>query len=129
MTDRALIAQRGSSNTILLVLLVFLALLALGTYAAYTYGDAHIYIDGRTIEELEPWEVIGGVAIGILGAIFGLAMGVVGLVIGLAAAIVSIVLALAGVAAGLFITAGTLLGPFLLIAAIILLLRRPKASD
>ncbi|MGV6820440.1 MAG: hypothetical protein ACWA5T_08070 [Parvularcula sp.] len=116
--------QRGNGNAITLVMVIFIALVAIGTWAAYHYGGDHISINGRGVSELEPWEVVGGVIIGILGAVFGLMMGAFGLVIGLIAMVASIVLALAGVAVGLFVSAGTLLGPFLLLAAIILLLRK-----
>lgn len=106
--------------------LLFLVILAVaaGTFAAYQWGDEVIYINGRGIEDLQPWEVVGGVAIGILGLIVGLLAGVIGLLIGLGAALLAISLAMLGIFSGLFITAGVLLGPFLLLAAIILLARR-----
>lgn len=122
-------SQRGNSGGVMLIVILFIAIVAAGTWAAYTYGEGHVMIDGRTISELEPWEVVGGVILGILGLFIGLTMGILGLLIGLIAAVVSIVLALAGVFVGLFITAGTLLGPFLLLAAIILLMRRKKDDD
>lgn len=122
--------QRGSSSTATLVILVFIAIVAAGTWAVYHYGgDANIIVNGKSLVELELWEVIGAVIIGIFGLIIGLVAGLVGLMIGLAAMVISIVLGLIGIAAGLFITAGTLLGPFLLLAAIILLLRRNKNNS
>lgn len=118
----------GSGMGLWALLFVIVALIAAGTWGAYTYGEGVFTIDGRTISELEPWEVIGGVIIGILGLLVGLVAGAIGLVVGLIAAVASIALGLAGVAVGLFITAGTLLGPFLLIAAIILLMRRRQSG-
>jgi len=106
--------------------LLFLMILAVvgGTVAAYQWGEGFIYINDRGIEDLQPWEVAGGVVIGILGLIVGLFAGAIGLLIGLGAAILAIALAMLGIFSGLFITAGVLLGPFLLLAAVILLARR-----
>ena len=124
------IQQRGNSSAATLVLVIFVLLVAAGTWAVYQYGgDADVIINGKSLEELQPWEVIGAVVIGIVGLIVGLAAGLVGLLIGLVAMVVSIVLGLIGVAAGLFITAGVLMGPFLLLAAIILLMRRQGGNS
>ena len=107
---------------------LFIAVIAAGVWAVYTYGEGHVIIDGRTVSELEPWEIIGGVIAGVIALIVGLTVGLIGLIIGLVAMVISIVLGLIGVMAGLFITIGTLLGPFLLLAAIILLMRRNKQA-
>lgn len=109
--------------------LLFLMIVAMGTYAAYQWGDGAIYIDGRSVSDLQPWEVVGGVIIGILGMIVGLAAGAVGLLIGLAATVLALALAMLGILSGLFITAGVLLGPFLLLAAVILLMRRKSQPE
>ncbi|NRA30990.1 MAG: hypothetical protein HRU11_12115 [Parvularculaceae bacterium] len=106
--------------------LLFLVILAVagGTFAVYQWGDGFIYINDKGLEDLQPWEVVGGVIIGILGLIVGLVAGAIGLLIGLGAALLAIALAMLGIFSGLFITAGVLLGPFLLLAAIILMMRR-----
>lgn len=107
------------------LLFIMIVAVALGTFAVYHYGaDASISINGRSVDDLQPWEVVGGVIIGIIGLIIGLLGGAIGLLIGLSAAVLAVALAFLGIAAGLFITAGVVLGPFLLIAAIILLVRR-----
>ncbi|GGY40715.1 hypothetical protein [Parvularcula lutaonensis] len=117
--------RRGGGGVWKFLLFLMVVAVALGTYAVYHFGaDADIYINGRTVDELQPWEVVGGVIIGIFGLIIGLIGGAIGLLIGLGAAILAIALAMLGIMTGLFITAGVILGPFLLIAAIILLLRR-----
>lgn len=124
MDQKSLIAQRGSGSSVFLALLFFAVVVGAGIWAAYTYGEGHLVIDGRTVSELEIWEVAGAVVIGVVGLIVGLLGGLLGLAIGLVAMVFSIVLGVIGIAAGLFITAGTLLGPFLLLAAVILLIRR-----
>ena len=121
--------QRGGSNTLIISLLCFVALVAAGVWAAYTYGDGHIYIDGRGMDELSPLEVVAGVVVGIIGAIVGILAGIVGVLIGLAAALLAILLALMGVATGLFITIGVLAGPILLLAAIIMLINRSSKKE
>lgn len=121
-------AQRGNASGIVLAIFVFAIVVAAGVWAVYTYGEGHVQINGRGLEDLELWEVIGGVVAGIVGLFIGLVFGAVGLLIGLIAIILSIVLAVAGVAVGLFISIGTILGPFLLLAAIILLMRRQSSS-
>ena len=91
----------------MLVFLIFAALVVVGTLAAYHYADeGFVVINGQTVTDLAPWEVAGGIAIGIIFAMIALLVGVIGLAIGLVATVVSIALALAGVAVGLFITAG-----------------------
>lgn len=119
--------QIGSTNTLMISLLVFISLVGAGVWAAYTYGDGYISINGAGLESLTFWEVTAGVAIGIIGAFIGILAGIAGVLIGLAAAFLSILLALAGIATGLFITIGVLAGPILLLAAIIMLMRRSSA--
>lgn len=121
--------QRGDTNTATLVALLLVAVVAAGVWAVYQYGDGQVMVNGRSVEDLQPWEVVGAVIIGIIGLVVGLAAGAVGLVIGLVGAVLAIVVGFIGVAAGLFITAGVLLGPFLLIAAIFLLFRRRGNDD
>lgn len=128
-TDHRRAAQRGNSSALMLFLIAFFVLVGLGIWVAYTYGEGYIVIGDRTVSELQPWEVAGAVVIGIVGLVIGLIGGAIGLLVGLAAMILSLVLGVIGVAAGLFIAAGTLLGPFLLLAAIILLIRRQPKDD
>ena len=116
--------QSGNGTTLTVLLVLFIALVAAGTWAAYTYGDGHIVMNGQTIDELQPWEVVLGVVIGILGAIIGILAGFVGIIIGLLAAAFSIALAFVGVAASLFVVAGVLAGPVLLLALVIYLFTR-----
>lgn len=106
------------------LLFVTIVAVAMGTFAAYQWGDGYVYINDRGIEDLQPWEVVGGVIIGLLGLIVGLLAGAVGILIGIGAAVLAISLAMLGILSGVFITAGVLLGPFLLLAALILLMRR-----
>lgn len=129
LVSQTALAQRGSGTGLMVTLLLIVGVIALGTWAAYTYGDSHIVIDGRSVDQLEPWEVVGGVILGIVGLVIGLTMGAIGLLIGLVAMVGSLALAFAGIAVGLFITAGVVLGPFLLLAAIILLVRRGGRSQ
>ncbi len=117
-------AQKGGSTTLTIFLILFLALVAAGTWAVYNYGDGHVVINDRTLDELQVWEVMLGVVIGIIGAIIGILAGLVGVIIGLVAAILSVGLALAGVAVGMFVVAGVLAGPILLLAGIIILISR-----
>lgn len=112
--------------------LLFLMILAVigGTFAVYHFGaDGHIMINGQTVDNLQPWEVVGGVILGILGLIVGLVGGVVGILIGLGAALLAISLAFIGVAGSLFIVTGIVLGPFLLIALIFLMIRRSQRPE
>lgn len=106
------------------MLFLTIVAVAMGTFAAYQWGDGVVYINDRSIGELQPWEVVGGVVIGIVGLIVGLIAGAIGLLIGLGAALLAISLAMLGIMSGVFIVAGIVLGPFLLLAAIILLVRR-----
>jgi hypothetical protein len=118
-------ARRGGGGIWKFLLFLMIVAVAMGTWAAYQYGaEWEMSINGRSFDELQPWEVIGGVIIGILGLIIGLIGGAIGIIIGLLAAAFAILMAFLGIFAGLFITAGVVLGPFLLLAAIILLMRR-----
>lgn len=129
MEDEVQVRRGGGGAVLKFMLFLIVVAIAGGTYVAYTYGaDWGVTINGETIDDLQPWEVVGGVIIGILGLIIGLVGGVLGLLIGLAAALVAIALAFGGIAFGLFITAGVILGPFLLLAAVILLIRRSSAE-
>lgn len=123
--------RRSSGGGVLkFMLFLIVVAIALGTFAAYQYGgEWGMTINGATIDQLQPWEVVGGVIIGIIGLILGLVGGAIGLLVGLAAAAVAIALAFGGIAIGLFLTAGVVLGPFLLLAAIILLARRKSEPE
>ena len=121
--------RRSGGGVWKFLLFLMVVAVAMGTYSVYQWGDGVITINGREISDLQPWEVVGGVAIGIVGLIVGLLAGAVGIMIGLGAALLAISLALLGVLSGVFITAGVLLGPFLLLAAIILLMRRRTNPD
>ncbi|MEM1381618.1 MAG: hypothetical protein AAGH41_13440 [Pseudomonadota bacterium] len=116
--------RRSGGGVWKFLLFLMIVAVAMGTYAAYQWGDGVVTINDRAISEFQPWEVVGGVIIGILGLLVGLLAGVIGLLIGLGAAILAISLAMLGILSGVFITAGVLLGPFLLLAAVILLMRR-----
>lgn len=124
-------AKRGGGGGVLkFMLFLIIVAIALGTFAMYQYGaEWGVTVNGQTVDELQPWEVVGGVIIGIVGLIIGLLGGAIGLLIGLGAALVAIALAFAGVMVGLFVTAGIVLGPFLLLAAIILLARRKSQPE
>lgn len=118
-------ARSGGGGVAKFMLFLFVVLIAAGTWAAYNYGgDASISINGRDFNELQPWEVVGGVIIGIFGLIIGLLGGAVGILIGLLATVLALALAFMGIFFGLFITAGVVLGPFLLVAMLFLLMRR-----
>ncbi|MGV6802336.1 MAG: hypothetical protein ACWA5L_10480 [bacterium] len=121
--------QAGQGSVLMISFITLLILTAIGVWAAYAYGDGAIYIDGKTVSEMQPWEVIGGVVAGIFGLILALILGTIGLIIGIIALILALLLAAAGVAVGLFVSVGTALGPFLLIAAVILLLRKNNRKD
>ena len=111
---------------------LFLAIIAIasGTFAVYHYGaDGHIIINGRGVDDLAPWEVVGAVIIGLLGLIVGLIGGLIGVIVALAAASVAIALGLLGIFAGIFLTAGFLLGPLLLIILIVMIIRRRTNPD
>ncbi|MEE4210538.1 MAG: hypothetical protein V2I43_14895 [Parvularcula sp.] len=111
-------------------LFIMIMLVAAASVAVYHFGaDGSIMINGRGVDQLAWWEVVGGVLIGLVGLVIGLAGGAIGLVVGLLAAFLAIALSLLGIFAGLFITAGVVLGPFLLIAAIIILMRRRTHPD
>lgn len=119
-------ARRGGGAGVAATITLFIlfGIVAAGVWAVYHFGDGHIQIDGRGLDDLDFWEVVLGVVIGVVGAIIGVLGGLFGVIVGLGAALMALVLAAAGVAAGLFITAGVLLGPILLLAAIVMLVRR-----
>jgi hypothetical protein len=122
--------EKKGGGALKFALFIMIMLVAAASVAVYHFGaDGAIMIDGRTVDQLAWWEVVGGVLIGFVGLFLGLAGGLIGLVIGLGAAFVAIALSLLGIFAGLFITAGVVLGPFLLIAAIIILMRRRTNPD
>ncbi len=104
--------------------LLVLALVAFGTWWVYQYGGEHVSINGHTIDQLQPWEVVGGVLLAIIGTAIAIIGGLIALIIGLAATVIALLLAAGGVAVGLFFTLGTLLGPALLAVAIIMLIQR-----
>ena len=118
-------AQTGGSTTLTITLLLFIALVGCGTWAIYNFAEESVLVVGnQTLEELELWEVVGGVAIGLIAAILGILAGLVGIVIGLIAAALSIALSLLGTAIGLFVVAGVFAGPVLLLAAVIIMINR-----
>ena len=118
-------AQMGGSTTLTITLLLFIALVGCGTWAVYNFAEESTFVIGdSTLEDLALWEVVGGVAIGVIAAILGILAGLVGIVIGLVAAALSIALSLLGTAIGLFVVAGVLAGPILLLAAVIILINR-----
>jgi hypothetical protein len=125
MSDLERKTGRGTGAVWKFLLFLMIVAVVMGTWATYQYGaEWNVSINGRGIDELQPWEVVGGVVIGLVGLVVGLIGGAIGLIIGLLAAALAIMLAVLGIAAGVFFTAGFFLGPFLLLAAIILLIRR-----
>jgi hypothetical protein len=105
------------------VLFLFVALVAMGIFSAYHWND-FIEINGQAAQDLEIYEVVGAVILGVVGLFIGLVGGAIGILAALVAAVIGISLALIGVLSSIFIVAGVIFGPFLLIAAIILLMRR-----
>jgi len=109
---------------------IVLILVAVGTWAFYHYGAEYdITIDGRSIDQLQPWEVVGGVLLAIMGTAIAIIGGLIALIVGLAAAVIALLLAAAGIAVGLFFTLGTLLGPALLAVGVIMLIQRSKRKN
>lgn len=121
--------RAGNAAGWLIALLLVIGLFAAGVWAVYTYGEGNIYIDGRTVSELEWWEIAGALAAGVVALIIGLIGGLLGLVVGLFAAVVALAIGALGIFAGLFITAGVLLGPILLLVLIILMIRRGGRAE
>ena len=129
MTKSLVDPRAGGAAGWIFTLLVVIGLFAAGIWAVYTYGEGHIYIDGRSVNELEWWEIAGGLAAGAAALIIGLVGGLLGLVIALFATVVALVLGALGIFAGLFITAGVLLGPILLLVLIIIMIRRGGRAE
>lgn len=122
--------RAGNAAGWIIALLVVIGLFAAGVWAVYTYGEGNIYIDGgRTVSDLEWWEIAGAVAAGVVALIIGLTGGLLALIVALFATIVALALGALGIFAGLFITAGVLLGPILLLVLIILMIRRGGRSE
>ncbi|MEM6914827.1 MAG: hypothetical protein AAF511_12720 [Pseudomonadota bacterium] len=121
--------KAGGGFAKFLLFLMILAI-ALGTYTLYSYGaDGHITINGRSVDDLALWEVAGAVAIGFVGLVIGLIGGLIGVVVALAAASIAVALGLLGIFAGIFLTAGFLLGPILLIILIVMVIRKRTNPD
>ena len=53
MSDNAVQKSGGNATAaVLVVVLIFAALVAVGTWAVYTYGQGHVVIDGRELQDL-----------------------------------------------------------------------------
>lgn len=111
------------------ILTVFAILTAGVTIAAYRFGEGVIYLNDRTISDMNMFEVTGGAAVGVLGIIAGLAATIVGAVVALAATILGLSVGALGLALGVVVTVGVLTGPILLIGLIIVLVRRRYWPD
>lgn len=101
----------------LVTLLVFGALIAVGTWALYAFGADTVDVNGRTLAELQPWEAVLLVVVAIMG-----------LVVAVIVAIAGVLLSLLAAAIALFIGLGVVLGPFLLLGFTVLVIRRRRQT-
>ncbi len=83
-------------------LLVIMILLFVAGFFVHYQIEPIVHLDGRS-ETLAPWEVAGGLIVGLAG-----------LIVGLFVAFIGIVVALGATGLGLLIAVGTVVGPFLL---------------
>ncbi|MEO1041581.1 MAG: hypothetical protein AAFX52_04760 [Pseudomonadota bacterium] len=130
MNDIAEREKKSGGGIAKFFLFLMILAIAAGTYALYQHGaDGNITINGRGVDDLALWEVVGAVMIGFLGLVVGLIGGLIGVVVALAAASIAIVLGLLGIFAGIFLTAGFLFGPILLIILIVIVIRKRTNPD
>lgn len=111
------------------VLAAFTIVTAVAAAAAYRFGDGVIYLQDRTISELTFFEVTGGVAMGVVAAVFGLGAAAIGAVGALVAAIIGASFGLFGLVLGGIVLIGVVTGPVLLITIIAILIKRRYWPD
>lgn len=97
--------------------------------AAYRFGEGVVYIGERTISDLNVFEVTGGAALGVLGAIAGVGAAGVGAIAALVATIVGVSVGVLGLALGTLIVIGVVTGPILLVTMIGVLIKRRYWPD
>lgn len=107
----------------------FCLLTAVAVMAAYQFGEGVVYINERTISDLNVFEVTGGAALGVLGVVAGLGAATVGTVGAIAAAVVGVSVGALGVAAGAVVVVGVVTGPLLLVGIIAWLVKRRYWPD
>lgn len=97
--------------------------------AAYQFGEGVVYINDQTISDMSFFEVTGGTALGILGALVGVVAAAIGAVAALIATIVGISLGAVGLIGTAIVVAGIVTGPILLVTIIAVLIKRHYWPD
>lgn len=111
------------------VLAAFAIVTSAAVMAAYRFGEGVIHLQGRTISELTFFEVTGGAAMGILGAVAGLGIAAVGAVGTLAAAMIGASIGIFGLILGSVVAIGVVTGPILLVTVVAILIKRKFWPD
>jgi len=92
--------------------------------AAYRFGEGVIHIEGQTFSDLTFFEVTGGAALSVLGAVFALAAAGVGAVGALVMAVIGASVGVFGLAIGAVVVIGVVTGPVLLVTVAAILIKR-----
>lgn len=119
MTDMVPERRSNRTHTWLIVVLVILGLFAISGVSLHHFGGDFITIDGRTMSDLNPFEAILAVIVGVFAAIVAVIVAILATLIGLAAGLFGLLIGLLGAALGIIVAVGVVAGPFIVIGLIV----------
>ncbi|WOI54011.1 hypothetical protein [Parvularcula sp. LCG005] len=111
------------------IVTAFSLIVAAAAVIAYRFGEGVIYINDRTISELNALELTSGAAVGIVGAFIGVGAAAVGALVTLVAGVLSVGFGAFGIVVGMIVALGVVTGPILLIGLIGILIKRRYWPD
>jgi len=97
--------------------------------ATYVAGGDAVAASGAAGNEMGMFELTSGAAIGMAAAVISLVMGLIGMITAMGAAIVGLAFGAVGIAGAVIVGAGIVTGPILLIAGLVVLIKRRFYPD
>ncbi|NRA30178.1 MAG: hypothetical protein HRU11_07930 [Parvularculaceae bacterium] len=97
--------------------------------AIYVTGGETVAANGFTGDEMGMFEVTSSAAVGMAAAVIQLVMGLIGMITAMGAAIFGLAIGAIGIAGAVIVGAGIVTGPILLLAGLVILIKRRFYPD
>ncbi|GGD07653.1 hypothetical protein [Aquisalinus flavus] len=122
MTELKPERRSNRTHTWLIVLVVVAGLFAVSGLSLHHFGGGIVTVDGQTLHDLNPFEAIIAVIVGVLATIFAVLIAIIATIFGVLMGLIGAMIGILGAFFGIFVAILVVASPFLFIALIVWLI-------